>query len=377
MSLRTVIKGSAIGNVIWPFLHDEKAKYYQRKTNRECRKACCEIEKASSDIPHIFFCGVCETSNMGDMAQTYCTYEWLKKNYPGYQILECKTTFLYDYSDKKMIRLMKDKMRDDDIIFFQSGYNTHDLGGREDLMHQLIMTEFPKTEMIMLPQTVYFKSEARREQAARVYNGHHKLLFFARDPVSEQYARNMFPDIHVELYPDIVTSLIGRFPIKENKREGIWLCRRNDVEQFYKEEDYARFTEVLSKWDQVTVGDTIVTASPKEIRENLLKAVGDMVNTFAKYRLIVTDKYHGLIFSLVSNTPVIVLRTKDHKVTSGYEWFCRIFPDRVFFASDEDELIARVDEVLKKPHYNRLDDYFAREYYDKMKEHIEEWENAN
>ncbi|NAL19843.1 hypothetical protein GUB24_25350, partial [Escherichia coli] len=106
---------------------------------------------------------------------------------------------------------MKEKMRDDDIVFFQSGYNTHDLGGREDLMHQLIMTEFPKTEMIMLPQTVFFKSETRREQAARVYNDHHKLLFFARDPVSEQYARNMFPDIHVELYPDIVTSLIGRF----------------------------------------------------------------------------------------------------------------------------------------------------------------------
>ena len=101
----------------------------------------------------------------------------------------------------------------------------------------------------------------------------------------------MFPDIHVELYPDIVTSLIGRFPVKENKREGIWLCRRNDVEQFYKEEDYARFTEVLSKWGRVTVGDTIVTASPKEIRKNLLKAVGDMVNTFAKYKLIVTDIY--------------------------------------------------------------------------------------
>ena len=58
MSLRAVIKNSAIGSVIWPFLHDEKAKYYQKKTDRECRKACREIENASPDIPHIFFCGV-------------------------------------------------------------------------------------------------------------------------------------------------------------------------------------------------------------------------------------------------------------------------------------------------------------------------------
>ena len=84
-----------------------------------------------------------------------------------------------------------------------------------------------------------------------------------------------------------------------------------------------------------------------------------------------------MIFSLISNTPVVVLRTRDHKVISGYEWFSRIYPDRVFFAENEEELKARVAEVMQKPHYEQLDDYFAREYYDKLKTCIEEWENAN
>lgn len=377
MDIRRIVKNSAAGKLIWPFLHDGKAKYYQRKTDRAYRKACKEIEKADLQTPHIFFCGVCETSNMGDMAQTYCTYEWLKKNYPYHQILECKTTFLYDYPDRNMIRLMKKRIRTDDIIFFQSGYNTHDLGGREDLMHQLIMQEFPETEMIMLPQTVFFRSEERKRQASQIYNQHRRLLFFARDPVSEGLAKTMFPDIQVQLYPDIVTSLIGRFPNRESERKGIWLCRRKDVEQFYSEDEYVRFATLLSRWDKVTVGDTIIQPRAEEIRRNLFQFVNDMVNRFGGYRLIVTDKYHGLIFSLISNTPVVVLRTRDHKVISGYEWFGRIYPDRVFFAENEEELKARVAEVMQKPHYEQLDDYFAREYYDKLKTCIEEWENAN
>ena len=377
MDIRRIVKNSAAGKLIWPFLHDVKAKYHQRKMDRAYKKACKEIEKADLQTPHIFFCGVCETSNMGDMAQTYCTYEWLKKNYPNHQILECKTTFLYDYPDRNMIRLMKERIRANDIIFFQSGYNTHDLGGREDLMHQLIIQEFPETEMIMLPQTVFFRSEERKGQASKIYNQHCRLLFFARDPVSEKLAKAMFPDTQVQLYPDIVTSLIGRFPNRESERKGIWLCRRKDVEQFYSEDEYVRFAALLSHWDKVTVGDTIIQSKAEEIRRNLFQFVSDMVNRFGEYRLIVTDKYHGLIFSLISNTPVIVLRTKDHKVISGYEWFSRIYPDRVFFAESEEGLKARIAEIMQKPHYERLDDYFARVYYDKLKTRIEEWENAN
>ena len=35
MSLRAAIKGSAIGSVIWPFLHDEKAKVLPKEKQIE------------------------------------------------------------------------------------------------------------------------------------------------------------------------------------------------------------------------------------------------------------------------------------------------------------------------------------------------------
>lgn len=44
MSLRAVIKSSAIGSVIWPFLHDEKAKYYQKKPIENVEKPVVKLK---------------------------------------------------------------------------------------------------------------------------------------------------------------------------------------------------------------------------------------------------------------------------------------------------------------------------------------------
>lgn len=337
MNIRAKIRESMVGKAIWPFLKTGKNEYITHQRKMEIRSM---VKAALKCKKHIFYCGVCESSNMGDLAQTYCTLKWLKTNYPDYQLLLCKTSVFRD-PKCDLISAMKQCAGPEDLIFFQSGYNTHDLGDRrEDLMHQTVIHAFPDMEIIMLPQTVYFQKNENREQCAKIYNAHKKLLFFARDPVSEQYANAMFPDLTVKLYPDIVTSLIG-YTESSDERKGIYLCRRKDVEQFYSEEDYIRFAKALRSIDnEVTISDTIISVSNKEILKQLEKYVQDMISYFGRFRLVVTDKFHGLIFSLAANTPVIVLKTKDHKVTSGYEWFSKIFPDRVFYAEDEETITA-------------------------------------
>ena len=167
-----------------------------------------------------------------------------------------------------LIDIMKKVIKKSDFIVFQSGYNTHDLGGNEDIMHQMVITAFPEIKMIMLPQTVYFQSEERKNQCSKIYDAHKNLLFFARDPVSEAYAKQMFPSLRVILFPDIVTSLIGTYDHSTSERKGVYLCRRKDVEQYYTEEDYSRIKSILSKFDDVEVSDTIIKASNKDIFNN-------------------------------------------------------------------------------------------------------------
>lgn len=40
-----------------------------------------------------------------------------------------------------------------------------------------------------------------------------------------------------------------------------------------------------------------------------------------KAKLVITDRYHGLIFSVITHTPVIVFKSFDTKISSGVKWF--------------------------------------------------------
>ncbi len=360
------------GQLIWPLIRMTKEPSRVKKGMPHVEEAICQARKYSK---RIFYCGICETSNMGDIAQTFCTLNWLSKNYPAYGIVLCKTSVLME-PRCRFVEKLKEIANKEDIIVFQSGYNTHDIDGYEDLMHQKVIKAFPNNEVLMLPQTVYFISEKRKRQCSEVYNAHKRMLFLARDPKSETTAKEMFPDLTVKLFPDIVTSLVGYTENAGNSRSGIYLCRRHDVEQYYVDEDYKSFEEALSQFDKVTMSDTVITASNDEIYTNLKKYVEDIIDYFGQFRLVVTDKFHGLVFSLVSNTPVIVLRTKDHKVTSGYEWFSKIYPDTVFFADSADEIKDITNRVLVSYKYKVLDNYFDQEYYQKLRSYIEQWEDA-
>lgn len=48
-------------------------------------------------------------------------------------------------------------------------------------------------------------------------------------------AEEMFPDLPIRLYPDIVTTLIGQYKY-ENERNGILFCCRDDSEKYYDDE---------------------------------------------------------------------------------------------------------------------------------------------
>lgn len=319
----------------------------------------------------ILYCGVCETSNMGDLAQTYFTHKWLSENYPEHKVIDCRTSLIMD--GDIFINRLKPLIKSNAFFFFQSGYNTHDLGGLEDLMHQKILSAFPDNYMIMLPQTVFFQSDERREQCAKSYNAHKRLLFFARDYESERIAKEMFPSLQVDFLPDIVASAIGRLDFQKKDRRKILLCRRHDVEQYYSENDYKEIEYLLSKIDTTDVEDTVLTDGNKKINDNIENYINSIVEHFSSYKLIVTDKFHGLIFSLIADTPVIVIKTKDHKVTGGYELFNKHFSDSVFFVNEISEIGTVASKVFSQALMPKHDTYYNDVYYKNLKKKIELW----
>ena len=112
----------------------------------------------------------------------------------------------------------------------------------------------------------------------------------------------------------------------------------------------------------------------EETYRDLKGALVRKISSFATYSAIITDRYHGTIFALVANTPVLVIETNDHKVTSGMMWLDGVFPEssvRLVSTLDEGvEIAVRLMEDNDPPHRN--DDYLFREYYqNRLKAFIE------
>lgn len=319
----------------------------------------------------IFYFGITEHSNLGDLAQYYCIRKWLKENYPQCEIFEFESTTVVD-PRFNFIEKFRAILKEDDMIFFQSGYTTQDLGGNHEYMHRLIIDNFPNAQIVLMPQTIFFKEEKNKKITAHSYNQGKRTLFLARDRVSYEMACDMFPNIPVKLYPDIVTSLIGHF--KFNQRENkVLFCCRNDSEKLYTNEEISRLRQKVEKLMPTEIGDTTINVNYKKIRKNLQYYIEKEIEKFSHYKLIITDRYHGNIFALAANTPVIILKTTDHKVTTGAEWFNGVYDGYVYLADSLKDAFELSKTILSKKDFSySLDPFFDSEYYSKLKRVIEE-----
>ena len=81
-----------------------------------------------SDKCRVFYLGITPHSNLGDMAQHYCICKWIEENYFDYELLKFEAKTVVD-SQAGFIKCLKAAYTGKDIIVFQSGYTTQDLGG--------------------------------------------------------------------------------------------------------------------------------------------------------------------------------------------------------------------------------------------------------
>lgn len=303
-------------------------------------------------------------NNLGDYAQYECISNWIKETYPQSQCIEIPTAPLcYDYGG--LINEIKLKMKKNDIIIFQSGYTSSNLHP-DEVVHRRIVKNFKDNRIIFFPQTVKYSSNIEAEKTAKIYDEHQKMLFMTRDKQSYEVAKRFFKNIRVTLCPDIVTSLIGSYHSNSlSKREGVLFCIRTDSEKLYTD------SEIRKEFETIFHGKTtwIDTTLNKNQKCNK-KLLQHYIELFSQYELVVTDRFHGTIISLISETPVIVLKTTDHKVSEGAKWFVDVYPEYIYNANDLSSAAERAKDMIKYNQRNKITPYFKKKYYDCLIETI-------
>ena len=104
-----------------------------------------------------------------------------------------------------------------------------------------------------------------------------------------------------------------------------------------------RYIKKLNK-DESIDGILVQMPLPKHINENTIQNAIDYTKDVDGLTDINMGKLVHGVDSLVACTPVIVLRTTDHKVTTGGEWLKEIYNDHVYLADNLDNAydIAKV-----------------------------------
>lgn len=327
------------------------------------------VKSISNSKPKIYYFGVPEHSNLGDLAQMYCIRKYLEEFFHDYIVIEVPSRIYLD-NVMNMKNYFIKTINPNDIILFQSGYCTQDIGGREDYMHQAVIRDYPNNRMIMMPQTVFFKSKEREKAASDVYNSHKRLLFLARDNVSYNTAKRIFPNLPVQAFPDIVTTLIGQYSF-DYPRSGILFCLRNDSEKYYSDEELTKLMRNLEiTGEPQDKLDTTIKDEYYVIIRKLKEYIEGYLKKFAHYKLVITDRYHGTIFSLIANTPVIVIQTTDHKVKTGVDWFKGVYDSQVYFAESLDKVLELSRNILQHGQNDINTPYFKEKYYSKLRDLI-------
>lgn len=337
-----------------------KAKHIIKISVEQANKVLDSVNPVAN---HIFFLCVPTHNNMGDQAQRYCIENWIKENYPDHQIVALSTWPFYD----KVFRKRFEKLvKQNDFFVIQSGYcttSTH----IDHFVHRYVARVFINNRILIMPQTVRFLTDHHAKQTGKIYNKHPKLLFLARDRVSFETAKKFFNKTKVHLYPDIVTTLIGS-KYFDKKRNGVLICVRNDGEKLYENDAIQKLQKQFQKKGiACDLSDTNFDVVLEELLPIFEEKLEQMLEKFASYKVVITDRYHGTIFSMISNTPVIVIATRDHKVKTGTEWFKGIYDGAYYNAGSLDEALFLAEKILSENVALNNTEYFKTNYYNKLK----------
>ena len=351
-----------------------KALYKKLRHRARIRRFAFRLSKNGVKSRVIYLMGLGEDfPNLGDQAQAAAIPIWLKRNF-GRSIVEVKSHELVEG-----IWNLRELISPEDIIFLHSGGNFGDDWYETQQLRERIIADLSSNLLVQLPQTIHYSAgeigRSRLMKSQTIFDACKKIMLIGRDKISAENARGYFDGAAVRAMPDMVLSLQDlvrrRMQYLPNKKEGkrrILLIMRNDKEGVYSAEDKERVAAILREngyeaqfWD-TDVSDRFPDSEKIEV---LLK----YLHYISSFDAVITDRYHGLIFTVLVERPCVVLRTHNHKLTSAFDWFEKV--NYVRLAEEFSQIPGQLRELaqlatLTSPNWNE-------EYFDKLAVQVSEF----
>jgi len=289
----------------------------------------------------IILVGTPEHVNVGDSILTIASKKYFVDYFPNHKVIELT---LSDYNRfRKVIQLLTNRR---DVFCCQPGGNMGNIWFESEKNRRDVLVNFKNNKVIFLPQTIdYDKTNAgimSLKDSQNIYSKHKKLVIFAREKKSFELMKEYYPKNKVFLCPDLALFLDSY--TKDNVRDTVLLCLRRDLEKNLSEEDEKRLIGFLGGRNYAYMDMYSDKIPNKENREGI---VADKLVEFSKAEFVITDRLHGMLSCVLTQTPCVVMSNNNHKVRGVYEWIKDI--PYIQFIERIDEIPMAIEKVLSVP----------------------------
>ncbi len=248
------------------------------------------------------------------------------------------------------------------IILLQGGGNFGDLWRRHTDFVMRVLNDFPDNKVIILPQTVHYKSREVLMADALQMSKHKNLIICARDKVTYQILNNHFKVSNILLLPDMAfcinSSLLKKYA-KNSKAKYLFFYRK-DVER--AEYDFSRYlnqdTVEVREWPSmdknlfasyILIGFSILRKRLPHIL--LLKRLTDWyavkvympylfrlgVRFISSYEKVYSTRLHGAILAIMLGKEVTFFDNSYGKNSSFFNSWLKDMHNVTFIPKDTQE----------------------------------------
>ncbi|QEA59776.1 general stress protein [Leuconostoc koreense] len=295
--------------------------------------------------PRFYMFGVPSYTNMGDQAVSLAERKYIENEFPNYQYIE-----IIEEDADEAIPVVQENLHKDDVIAFTGGGNMGNLYHNHEAARRKVFSTFVDNLTISFPQSIHFEDnedgEIEKKKSQEAYSKNSNLVLVARDAQSFHRMLTTF-DNKVIFTPDMVlymNSVDWKF-----ERSGALFVLRHDSEKVVKQTTINKIKKVLSSGRPVERVDTVLD-EPKEItpitRETLFE---QQLELFSHQEIIITDRWHAMVFSVLTGTPCLLFGNSYGKGKHAYfDWLEHVNWIDYTDETDIDRIKSKLRELMKQ-----------------------------
>lgn len=291
----------------------------------------------------IYLLNVPSHGNLGDHLLSVAEKKFFADHFSQFELVLVSSSDLY-YS----IRIALRNVKSDDILCITGGGFLGSLYQEEGRFFK-ILGMFPDNKVVVLPQTIYYENTVRGQKmlqrATKLYARHKHLYVVARDRRSYDLLNTVLMKDRkdrVAYTPDIALYL--KFSGQYDRKGILWCLRTDDEKNSINEVIIQQLQSELSvlRVSQKHT-DTYVNYSIPIEREDV--EVSNKIQEISRARVVITDRLHGMIYAVITSTPVIAMDNVNGKVRQVYEQWIKHVP-YIRFIDDPTKCKGALEDMM-------------------------------